>query len=219
MYQQYAFIVVFFISIIAAGIANIRYNRSQSILYLMAYGSLLLIPMSAIILEFIFLSLGAYNIDFGSMYESAYMIGSTFEILFFTVGVTNYIRRIDYERIKLRDDLMDEKIQSKRKIEELKKIVEKDHIILKDRTKVYISDLIYIKADDHYLKLFLVNGKEHFVRGKLSQIKQELPTNFRQSHRSYIVNVNFIKQVNSDYIVLINKGEVPLSRTYKKLLD
>ncbi len=219
MYQQYAFIVVFFVSIIIAGIINLKYNRSQSIIYLLAYGSLLLIPVFIIILEFIFLSFGAYNIDFSALFENGYMIGSTLEIIFFTIGVTRYIRKIDYERLKLNEDLKNQKIKSKQKIEELKSIVEKDHIILKDKTKVYISELVYIKADDHYLKLYMNNDKEYFVRGKLSQIKNELPSNFKQCHRSYIVNINFIKQTNKDYILLINKEEIPLSRTYKRKMN
>ncbi|QHI37291.1 hypothetical protein IMCC3317_26700 [Kordia antarctica] len=101
------------------------------------------------------------------------------------------------------------------KIEELKGIVIKNYIILKDKTKVYISDLMYIKSEDHFIKLFLNNGKSHFVRGKISQIKEELPPNFIQSHRSYIINSNYIKQINGNHITLIDKTEIPLSRLHK----
>ena len=110
-----------------------------------------------------------------------------------------------------------EKDQSEtlQKLDELKNIVIKNHIILKDKTKVYIADLMYVKSDDHYLNIYLSNGKNHFVRGKLSHIKEELPPNFIQCHRSYIVNSNFIKQVNGDSLILIDKTQLPLSRSYK----
>lgn len=101
------------------------------------------------------------------------------------------------------------------KIEELKKIVIKNHIVLKDKTKVYISDLMYIKSEDHYLRIYTNDTKSAFVRGKLSQIKEELPPNFIQSHRSYIINSNFIKQINNNHIILLDKTEIPLSRSHK----
>ncbi len=131
--------------------------------------------------------------------------GSLFEAIIFSVLIGNKI-----------DILEKEKKESIKQINELKRIVIKNHIVLKDKTKVYISELVFIKAEDHYLNLFLSNGKNHFVRGKLKSIKQELPPNFVQSHRSYIVNSNFIKQTNSNNIFMINNGIVPLSRSFKK---
>lgn len=121
-----------------------------------------------------------------------------------------------YRRYKNRNiKLEDEKSETLQKLDELKNIVIKNHIILKDKTKVYISDLMYIKSEDHYLKIFTSDGKNHFVRGKLSSIKEELPPNFIQCHRSYIVNSNFIKRANSDTIFLIDKTQIPLSRSFK----
>ncbi|WP_456441198.1 LytR/AlgR family response regulator transcription factor [Psychroserpens sp.] len=121
-----------------------------------------------------------------------------------------------YKRYKKKSTVLEEEqSETLQKLDELKSIVIKNHIILKDKTKVYISDLMYIKADDHYLEIITENQKKHTVRGKLNQIKQELPPNFIQCHRSYIVNSNFIKQVNSTTLTLINKEHIPLSRSYK----
>jgi DNA-binding LytR/AlgR family response regulator len=108
-----------------------------------------------------------------------------------------------------------EKTETIKKIDELKQVVVKNHIILKDKTKVYVADLTYIKSDDHYLKVYLSSGKSHFVRGKLLKIIKELPPNFIRCHRSYVVNRNFIKQINNTNIVLVDQTELPLSRTYK----
>ena len=104
-------------------------------------------------------------------------------------------------------------------IDELKQIVIKNHIILKDKKKIYISDLLYIKADDHYLKIFTSDGKNHFVRGKLTQIKEELPPNFIQCHRSYLVNSNFIKQKTYNSLKLLDKTEIPVSRSFKDQIN
>lgn len=121
-----------------------------------------------------------------------------------------------YRKYRRRSELLqEEKTETLKRIDQLKKIVIKNHIILKDKTKVYVSDLMYIKAEDHYLKLYLSNGKDHLVRGKIKDIKQQLPPNFIQCHRSYIVNANFIKQSNRDNLIMISGDSVPLSRTYK----
>ncbi len=111
--------------------------------------------------------------------------------------------------------LESEQSETLQKIDELKQIVIKNHIILKDKTKVYISDLMYIKAEDHYLWIYTNDTKKAFVRGKLNQIKEELPPNFIQSHRSYIINSNYIKQINNNHIILLDKTEIPLSRSHK----
>lgn len=121
-----------------------------------------------------------------------------------------------YKRYKKKSNILEEEqSETLQKLDELKSIVIKNHIILKDKTKVYILDLMYVKSDDHYLEVVTQNDKKHTVRGKLSQIKEELPPNFIQCHRSYIVNSNYIKQVNATSLVLINKEQIPLSRSYK----
>lgn len=121
-----------------------------------------------------------------------------------------------YKRYKKKSAILENKqSETLLKLDELKSVVIKNHIILKDKTKVYISDLMYIKSDDHYLEIFTQDSKKHTVRGKLNRIKEELPPNFIQCHRSYIVNSNYIKQVNSTSLTLITKGTIPLSRSYK----
>ena len=121
-----------------------------------------------------------------------------------------------YRRFKNKNVILeDEKSETLQKLDELKNIVIKNHIVLKDRTRVYISDFMYVKSDDHYLQVFLSNGKKHFVRGKLKQIREELPPNFIQCHRSYIVNSNFIKKINRENLILIDNTIIPISRSFR----
>ncbi|MCW4470455.1 LytTR family transcriptional regulator DNA-binding domain-containing protein [Flavobacterium sp. MFBS3-15] len=100
-------------------------------------------------------------------------------------------------------------------LEKVKGIVTEGFIVLKDKTKLYLNDLMYIKSDDHYLHAFSNDGKSHFVRGKLSQILEELPPNFVKPHRSYIVNTNYIQSVQMGSLTLKNKEELPTSRGFK----
>ena len=213
---QQVFIILFFASLFLAGILNIKNNKKISNLYLLANGSLLVGMVFSIVLELVVTSRKDINADFSLVYEGAYMSGSILEIMFFTIGVSIFVRDINYKKLSLQNKLIEEKFENNLKIEKLKSIVIKDYIVLKDKAKVYVSSLMYIKSEDHYLNIFLNEGKNHFVRGKLNQIKEELPPNFIQCHRSYIVNSNFIKQINSTTITLINNERIPLSRSYKK---
>jgi hypothetical protein len=182
------------------------YKIKNKIAQLFLLGSFLYSSM-AIFSFFAGFSFGGYQgfIDKFNIHPTIFMYaGSLFEAVVFSILIGNKIASLEKEK---KDTL--------KQIERLKQIVIKNHIVLKDKTKVYISDLIYLKADDHYLNLSLSDGKSHFVRGKLKNIKEQLPPNFTQSHRSYIVNSNFIKQVNRDNLIMINQEIVPLSRSYK----
>lgn len=102
-------------------------------------------------------------------------------------------------------------------VEELKKIkqlVIQDHIILKNKAKVNLDDLFYIKADDHYLQL-VTNKKNEFVREKLTEILNQLPPNFIKCHRSFIVNKNHIKRVEKLFVIMNDNTEIPISRGFK----
>ncbi|MGV7106577.1 LytTR family transcriptional regulator DNA-binding domain-containing protein [Flavobacterium sp. U410] len=99
-------------------------------------------------------------------------------------------------------------------LEKVKQLVIEDHITLKNKAKVYLNELMYIKSEDHYLQL-VTTGKNQFVRGKLSEIIEQLPPNFTKCHRSYIINKNFISQINKTSVIMTDKTEIPFSRNFK----
>ncbi len=109
-------------------------------------------------------------------------------------------------------------VEKKLTYEELakvKQLVIKDSITLKNKTKVQLDELIFIKSDDHYLELYTSSGKKEYVRGKIKNILDQLPPNFKQCHRSYIVNYNKIRNTTHNKILLENNQFIPLSRTFK----
>ena len=60
--------------------------------------------------------------------------------------------------------------KSRKEVKKITQLVIKNHIVLKDKTKIYINDLLYIKAEDHYIRVYTSDGKNHLVRGKLGDI-------------------------------------------------
>lgn len=140
--------------------------------------------------------------------------------LVFLLALYSFIRwkKIDYNKKRLEAEKKDIEIEHTKTVEQLEKVkqlVIEDHLILKNKSKIYLDKLIYIKAEDHYLNLVSTDGKRNFIRGKLSHLVTELPPNFVKCHRSYVVNKNYIQSVSSKTLLLTNFEEVPVSRSFK----
>jgi len=113
-----------------------------------------------------------------------------------------------YRRSKSRETKV---IQEKERLEE---IVVKTYIESNNKQRVYLDELKFIKADKNYVE-FYTDTKRIIDRNKLSSVMEQLPPNFIQVHRSYVINKNFIKSSTGTHIILIPEIEIPLSRTFK----
>lgn len=100
-------------------------------------------------------------------------------------------------------------------LEKVKQMVVDDHIVLKNKSKIYLDSLIYIQSESHYLNYHTNNSKKQFSRGSITEILKLLPPNFIKCHRSFVVNKNFIKNNNSKEIILTNETIIPISRGFK----
>ena len=83
--------------------------------------------------------------------------------------------------------------------------------------KVSIGDIRYIEGMSEYLKVWL-NGKTKPIITLLSMKKMEerLPDFFMRIHRSYIVNLTKIQEVNKNRILLDNNTYLPIGDLYKE---
>lgn len=98
----------------------------------------------------------------------------------------------------------------------------KDHfsIAFSYRQKVKhikVSEIIYVESDGHYLKIVTLEG-EYKKKGKIREFQQEFSHlhNFVQIHRSYLINMDYIYEVKNTFIILVNKKEINIGKTYKK---
>jgi len=96
-------------------------------------------------------------------------------------------------------------------------------ILVKESKKIFmvpVQEVYYIEASGDYIRIHLKN-KSHLVNESLDNIQAQLnPKEFFRIHRSFIVNVQYIKEFvphfNSEYfIILENDAQVKLSRSYK----
>ena len=82
--------------------------------------------------------------------------------------------------------------------------------------KVSISDIRYVEAMSEYLKIH-IEGEEKPIVTLLSMKKMEerLPQNFMRIHRSYIVNLTKIQEVNKNRIIMDAETYLPVGDMYK----
>lgn len=83
--------------------------------------------------------------------------------------------------------------------------------------KINIPDIRYIEGMSEYLKIYL-EGEDKPIITLLSmkKIESRLPENFMRTHRSYIVNLHKIQEVNKNRIIMDAETYLPVGDMYKE---
>lgn len=86
--------------------------------------------------------------------------------------------------------------------------------------RVEFSSISYIKGYGEYLQIY-VEGRPNPVvtLSSFAAIMQQLPNNFIQVHRSYIVNIDLIERIEKNRIIVDNDTYIPVGDTYKAAFD
>lgn len=82
--------------------------------------------------------------------------------------------------------------------------------------KVNIPDIRYVEAMSEYLKVW-IEGEAKPIITLLSMKKMEerLPDNFMRVHRSYIINLDKIQEVNKNRVIMDADTYLPIGDLYK----
>lgn len=81
--------------------------------------------------------------------------------------------------------------------------------------KIDTSTIIYIKADSDFTRVITAE-KNYFLSYPLKYWQEVLPNNsFCRVHKSYIVNLNFVDQIEGNQIVT-SKEKLPIGRSFKE---
>ena len=83
--------------------------------------------------------------------------------------------------------------------------------------RINISDIRYVEGMSEYLKIYLENqAKPLVVLLSMKRLEERLPANsFMRIHRSYIINLRKIREVNKNRIVLGEDAYLPIGDNYK----
>lgn len=94
------------------------------------------------------------------------------------------------------------------------------YIQLNSGAKVLKDEVVYIKSEGHYLNYFFSNEvRPELDRDTMVSRAEELASKgFVRVHRSYLVNEQHVVKVKSSEVLMSNRDQVPLSRSYREQL-
>ena len=127
-------------------------------------------------------------------------------------GMQDFLRAANrlQERLKMEDGEIKEDAPSSNKDDTL--FLKTDYRIV----KVTISDIRYVEGMSEYLKIYLEGGQKPIVTLlSMKKLEERLPQNFMRIHRSYIVNLQKIQEVNKNRIIMDQDTYLPIGDLYK----
>lgn len=102
-----------------------------------------------------------------------------------------------------------------------------NRIVFKSRGRILflsVRDIYCIGAEENYVRL-CTDSETHLLRETMNRIEAKLdPDKFMRVHRSYIVNLHFLKEVRTEksgeMVVLLTNGQkIPMSRACRARLN
>jgi two-component system LytT family response regulator len=99
----------------------------------------------------------------------------------------------------------------------------KTRIVFKSRGRILflpVEDIRWIGAEENYVRIS-TDSESHLLRETMARLETTLdPEIFLRVHRSFIVNLHYVKEVKSDadgesVVVLTSGGRIPMSRGYR----
>ena len=83
--------------------------------------------------------------------------------------------------------------------------------------KITIADIRYIEAMSEYLKIYLDSeDKPVITLLSMKKMEERLPDSFMRIHRSYIVNLTKIQEVNKNRVIMDTDTYLPIGDMYKE---
>ncbi|NOY51427.1 MAG: response regulator transcription factor [Chlorobi bacterium] len=96
-------------------------------------------------------------------------------------------------------------------------VIIKDAFFIKNNHlfhKVKFTDITYVKAEHVYVEICTNSNKKHLSRCSLKDFSGKLPSNFYRTHRSYIINLDYLDSINF-LNVTVNGKDVPIGKKYR----
>lgn len=82
--------------------------------------------------------------------------------------------------------------------------------------KVTVADIRYIEGMSEYLKIHIEGEKPIITLLSMKKMEERLPDTFMRIHRSYIVNLDKIQEVNKNRIIMDADTYLPIGDLYKE---
>ncbi len=85
-----------------------------------------------------------------------------------------------------------------------------------ENLKVNINEIKFIEGLKDYLRINLANGKFVLTLSNFNTLLEKIASDdFMRVHNSYVVNINYVKSIQKNRVIIDDK-RIPISETYKK---
>ena len=74
------------------------------------------------------------------------------------------------------------------------------------------SRICYVESSGHQVIIHTYYNEEIRCIDKLERVKKTLPYNFVQCHKSFIVNMDYIRRIEQKQIILMDESIIPISK-------
>jgi len=75
------------------------------------------------------------------------------------------------------------------------------------------NEIIHIESHNHKA-IVCTDTEQYVVYEKLGDLIKRLSKDFVQCHKSFVVNLNWVKKLEGKTLTLRNEREIPISRTF-----
>ena len=91
--------------------------------------------------------------------------------------------------------------------------------IISEKQKILInlSEILYFEREARKICIVTKNAKYEFY-DTLKSLVNRLPKNFVRCHTGYIVNMDYVVSIHSNYLVMKDERKISIGRTYKDTL-
>ncbi len=166
------------------------------------------------------------DVDFEIIFVTAY---NDYALKAFEVSAVDYVLKpVDIDKLKAAVDKASKRLEGhdmKNRLDVLKDSFKTNQFnkialpLAEGLLFVDVMEIVYLEADGAYTNVWLKDGSKILVSKKIKFFEEVLEgrQNFFRSHRSFMVNINFIKKYNrSDNSLLLDNGKnIIISRDRK----
>lgn len=93
---------------------------------------------------------------------------------------------------------------------------EQDYCFYKGKNsiaRIPYSKILYFSSALQYTDIYTTTGVERQLE-RLKNIEETLPEHFVRCHRSYIVNMKAVSAISPNFVTMVDRSKIPLSKTY-----
>lgn len=87
-------------------------------------------------------------------------------------------------------------------------------VCAKEKILINLNEVLYIERDARKIR-FVTRGAEYTTYDSLASLLSRLPENFIRCHTGYIVNMDYVVSIHSNYLVMNDNKKISIGRTYK----